>query len=116
MGYGVFMGADQLWVYSSSKDQAEGVEGMGGRGVVFKRAGFWWEMGPKSTTLPVAALGLGGRAGSLPNAMSVTGPLEWIRIWYLHWSRQVKSLLPTENTRQQKAQERFHLAYNSRGV
>jgi hypothetical protein len=35
------MGADQLWVYSSSKDQAEGVEGMEGRGVVFERAGFW---------------------------------------------------------------------------
>ena len=54
--------------------------------------GFWWEMVPKSTTLPVAALGLGGRAGSLPNALSVTGPLEWIGIWCLHWSRPTMSL------------------------
>lgn len=34
---GVFMGAEQLGVYHNSKDQEEGVEGMEGRGVVFKR-------------------------------------------------------------------------------
>jgi hypothetical protein len=40
----------------SSKDKAEGVEGTEGRGVVFRRAGFWWVMGPESTRLPAAAL------------------------------------------------------------
>jgi hypothetical protein len=37
MGYGVFTGAGQLGLCPSKKDQAEGVEGMEGRGVVFKR-------------------------------------------------------------------------------
>ena len=33
------MGTDQLVVYPSNKDQLEGVGGMVGRGVVFRRAG-----------------------------------------------------------------------------
>jgi hypothetical protein len=63
------MGADQLGVCPSSKDQAKWVEGMEGRGVVFRRAGFWWVMAPKSTRLPTATLGLGvgGLRGFLTN-------------------------------------------------
>jgi hypothetical protein len=54
------MGADQLGVCSISKVQAEGVVGwMEGRGVVFRRVGFWWVMGPESTRLLAAAQGLG---------------------------------------------------------
>ena len=64
LGHGVFIGADQLWVFRSSKDQAEGIRGMEGRRVVFKRAGFWWVMGSESTRLPAAAPGLGLGDGS----------------------------------------------------
>ena len=74
------MGTDQLRMCPSSKDQAEGVmEGTEGEGYSGGQ-GFWWEMVPKSTTLPVAALGLGGRAGSLPNALSVANLLGCLSI------------------------------------
>ena len=39
LGYEVFTGADQLEVFPSSNDQAEGVGGMEGRVVVFRMAG-----------------------------------------------------------------------------
>jgi hypothetical protein len=45
-------------VLTQQKDQAEGVGGMEGRGVVLGRVGFWWVMCPKSTRFPAAALGL----------------------------------------------------------
>ena len=63
MRYGVFTGADQLGVCSSSKDQAEGVEGVEGRGVVFGRVEVLVVRGPEYPMLPAATLGLGGMGG-----------------------------------------------------
>ena len=70
------MGADQLGVCPSSKDQAEGVEGMerewysGGQE-------FWWVMGPESTRFQALALnwGAGGGKHFLPTALSAASPL-----------------------------------------
>jgi hypothetical protein len=52
---------------------------MEGRGVVFKRAGFWGKMGPKSTRFAAAAPGLRVEGGGfLPTALHAAGPLGWI--------------------------------------
>lgn len=51
-------------------------------------------MGPESTRLLAAALGLRARAGVfLPTALSEAGPLECIGIWSLHGNRQTSGLL-----------------------
>ena len=42
--YGIFTREDELGDCPSSKDQAEGVGGMEGKGVVLGRAEFWWVM------------------------------------------------------------------------
>jgi hypothetical protein len=85
------MGADQLEV-CRSKDQAEGVGGMEGHGVVFRRAGIL--MGDESTRLPAAAQGLGRgvHVVFLPIALSAVDPLGWIGIWSLQRSRLTRGL------------------------
>jgi hypothetical protein len=51
------------------------------RGVVFGGQGFWWVMGPESTGLLTAVLGLCRGGGNvLTTALSAAGPLGWLRM------------------------------------
>jgi hypothetical protein len=59
LGYEVFTGADKLGLFSSSKDQGEGIEGMEGREIVFWSVGLFVRIDFDSTRL-LAAAGTGG--------------------------------------------------------
>jgi hypothetical protein len=85
------MGADQLGVCPSSKDQSRVVEDLG---VLFRRVVFWWVMGSEFTRLSSAAQGLRVRWEGcfLPTPLSAAGSLGWIRIWNLHGSRSTRDL------------------------
>jgi hypothetical protein len=48
-------------------------------------------MGPESTRLPAAALGL-GEGDFLPTALSAVDPLGWIVIWCIHESGPTRSM------------------------
>ena len=64
---------------------------MEGRGVIFGRVGDGSRVyqAPKSKVWDLGVF----EGGFLPTALSAVGPLGWIRIWCLHWSRPVKCLL-----------------------
>jgi hypothetical protein len=115
--YEVFMEADQLGVCPSSKDQAEGVGGMEGRGVIFGRVGDGsrvyqapkskvWDLGVfEGGFLPTAlsAVGpLGYEVFTGPDQLEVTslsavGPLGCIRIWSLHGADQLGVCLSSKD-------------------
>jgi hypothetical protein len=67
-------------------------------------------MGPESTRLPAAALGLGSGycwRVFLPTALSAAVPLGWIGIWTLHGS------IPTRGLPQQQGSDRTKILFSS---
>jgi hypothetical protein len=93
MGYGIFMGADQLGVCPSSNNQSEGVEGREGRGMIFRRAGVWVGDGSGVHQAPSSSSRTqGGGGGFLPTALSAAGSLGCIGVWSLNGTRPTRSL------------------------
>jgi hypothetical protein len=62
------MGADQLGVFPSSKDQSEGVKWMEGGKVVFRRVGILVGDGSQVYQAPSSTSGTKGRGGGLLTA------------------------------------------------
>jgi hypothetical protein len=73
----------------SSKNQAEGVGEMEGRGKVFEREAFRWVM---VLSLPVSQQQLQESGWVLTNCSECKSPLGWVGIWSLHRSRPTMDL------------------------
>jgi hypothetical protein len=63
---------------------------MDGRGVIFRREGGWWVMGPEFNRLPEAALGPGGK-GVLTNCSECRESSRMDQDMESSWEQQLKS-------------------------